>query len=90
MNSLNKYDKYIDQFGQGFVAGVLSSLETTLINIWGGWAKRGGRGGRATHAWVLHFSCPLRDLARFLTERTQAAERARERPGGASSSGRGL
>ena len=33
MNSLNKYDKYIDQFGQGFVAGVLSSLETTLINI---------------------------------------------------------
>lgn len=49
--------------------------ETKLINIWGGWAKRGGGGGRATHAQVLHFSCPLRDLARLLTERTQAAER---------------
>ena len=55
--------------------GKTDPTETKLINIWGGWAKRGGRGGRATHAWVLHFSCPLRDLARFLTERTQAAER---------------
>ena len=48
--------------------------ETKLINMWGGWAKRGG-GGRATDAQVLHFSCPLIDLARLLTKRTEAAER---------------